>query len=517
MKQGVRRFVLMLFAVYCISLAQSSASGGTGVDCSSCFSKDGRQTRIDRARGAPAIHAPVLAIALTVVFAVHALPGDAQTSVAEVPVESPAPLVSPNDQSAPPVIVTFQDALQRAQQNDAQLSFAETEAKVAREDRNIAKAALLPSISYSAQYLGTQGNGVTPNGRYVTNDGVHVYRSWGVLHQEVSANTVLATGYRRASAAEALANAKSEIAQRGLRATVAKNYYVLVISQRKFAAAQQSLDQAKRFLDITRDEESLGQIAHSDTVKAAIQYEQQAQALEEISLATENARSILAVLLFPKFYENFSVVDDLDAAPPLPAFAEVQNLAQRQNPDLRVAVEALRQTSLDVTAAKSSFFPSLVIDTDYGIEANAFALHSVVKSFPEAGKLPNLGYFVTANLTVPVWNWGALRSKLHQTQERHQQAQAELSQAQRQLLSNLYSAYNEASVARSATDRLSRAANLAAESLRLINLRYQAGTATALEVVDAQNTLIQTRNAFDDEQVRYRTALANLQTLTGSF
>jgi hypothetical protein len=35
--------------------------------------------------------------------------------------------------------------------------------------------------------------------------------------------------------------------------------------------------------------------------------------------------------------------------------------------------------------------------------------------------------------------------------------------------------------------------------------------------VDAQNTVVQTRAAADDAQVRYRVALAQLQTLTGRF
>ena len=43
-----------------------------------------------------------------------------------------------------------------------------------------------------------------------------------------------------------------------------------------------------------------------------------------------------------------------------------------------------------------------------------------------------------------------------------------------------------------------------ADSLRLATLRYQSGEATALEVVDAQNTLATARNNFDDGQVRYR-------------
>jgi outer membrane protein TolC len=58
---------------------------------------------------------------------------------------------------------------------------------------------------------------------------------------------------------------------------------------------------------------------------------------------------------------------------------------------------------------------------------------------------------------------------------------------------------------------------MAAESLRLTRLRYQGGESTVLEVVDAQNTLTQARNAYADGQARYRLAIANLQTLTGSF
>jgi outer membrane protein TolC len=51
----------------------------------------------------------------------------------------------------------------------------------------------------------------------------------------------------------------------------------------------------------------------------------------------------------------------------------------------------------------------------------------------------------------------------------------------------------------------------------LINLRYLAGESTTLEVVDALNTQLMARNANDDAGLRYRVALATLQTLTGRF
>jgi outer membrane protein len=452
----------------------------------------------------------LLLAAATLLCASWAGAQDAQTS-------RPLTLVRPETSTGPPLVITLSDALQRAKQNDAQFQGSVADAEVAREDRVQAKAGLFPALSFTTQYLGNQANGVNPNGRFVSLDGVHMYRSWAVAHGELSASTLTAAPLRRAQALEAAAEAKLEIAQRGLAVTVTRAYYALVNAERRYATAQQAVQQAARFLEITQQQERAGQVARSDVVKAEIQFRQQQQSYAEGTLIMENSRLLLAVLMFPTFNENFTVVDDLRAAPALPPFPEVRAMAERGNPDLRAASEALRAADQDVHLARNAFFPNVIFDGVYGIEANEFALHSAIAAQPELGILPNLGYFVTVNLTVPVWDWGGLRSKLHQSETRERHAMVALSQTQRQLVSNLYLMYNEALTARSAVDNLQRVADLAAESLRLTNLRYQAGESTALEVVDSQNTLVQARNAADEAEVRYRIALAELQTLTGSF
>jgi outer membrane protein TolC len=413
--------------------------------------------------------------------------------------------------------LTLQDALARAQKNDAQFLATVTDAKVAHEDTAQARAAILPSLGVRSEYLGTQGNGKLASGRFVTNDGVHVYRDWSVFHQDLSPGTLMRTGYRRATASEAVAQAKSEIARRGLVVTVTRAYYGLVIAQRKYATTQQALDQAQRSLSISEKLERGGEVAHSDVVKFQLQSAAQEQAFREAKLAMGTARLDVAVLLFPDFDENFEVVDDLHLASAPPSFEEVQAMADRQNPELRAANHALRGASLDVSVARQAFLPSLTVDTVYGIEANAFALHSPVAAARELGPMPNLGYFVTASLNFPVWDWGVRRSKVHQAEFKRQQAGVELSATQRRLIRNLNAFYLEAQTAREQVDSLRRSADLAAESLRLYSLRYEAGEATVLEVVDAQTTLTQARNAYDDSLVRYRVALASLQTLTGSF
>lgn len=436
-----------------------------------------------------------------------------------VPAGPPLSLVHPEGPSAAPPTVTLQDALQRARQNEMQFQASVADAAIAREERVQARAGLLPAFSATTQYLGNQRtpDNVNPNGRFVSMDGVHMYRAWAVMHQDLSPGVFMRTPLRKAEAGEAMAVARLEIAQRGLAVTVTRNYYGLVAAQRKYATAQLAAQQAERFLENVRRQEQLGQIARSDVVKADIQHQQQQQGFREAALAMDNARLALAVLLSPTLDENFTVVDDMQSGPALPPFGDVRTMAERGNPDLRLAGETLKAAGQDVRAAKNAFLPSLVVDAVYGIEANEFALHSRIAAQPELGVLPNLGYFVTVNLSVPLWDWGGLRSKLHQSETRVRQAETTLTQTQRQLMSNLYAIYNETLTARSAADNLRRIVDLASESLRLIVLRYQAGESTILEVVDGQNTLVQTRNAADDAEARYRVAVAELQTLTGPF
>jgi outer membrane protein TolC len=430
-------------------------------------------------------------------------------------------------QNAPPPAATLQinlpDALARAKKYGGQVQTAGIAAELAREDRKQAKANALPSVNGFNQFINTQGNG-TPSGVYVGADGVHVYNEQAQVHQELLA-IVRRGEIRRAAALEAAAKARVDIATRGLTATVMQDYYATVTAVRKVASARTSLDEAKRFLDITDKQEKGGEAAHSDVVKAQLQVQQRDRELQDALLLIEKAKITLAVLIFPDFQREYEVVDDASAGLELPALPKVQSQAAAANPDLRLAQANIEATKYDVAVARYGYLPSFAVDFFYGISANQFAATSSLA--PESGRstLPNylvenrqnLGYQATVTLNIPLWNWGATRSKVKQAELRQQQANVDLSLAQRQVQANLAAFYREAQTALSQIQSLRESAGLSSESVRLTLLRYQAGEATALEVVDAQSTLAAARNAYEDGLLRYRVALANLQTVTGTF
>ncbi|HEV3332301.1 MAG TPA: TolC family protein [Bryobacteraceae bacterium] len=404
--------------------------------------------------------------------------------------------------------LTLQDALERARANAQTLLAATNAAQIAHEDTVQAKAALLPTANWFNQFIYTQPNG-TLSGVFVPNDGPHVYYNTANVHGDLFAPGKRAD-YHRAEAAEAVARAKADIAARGLYATVVQDYYALVTAARKYANAQQNQREAEQFLDITQKQEQGGEVAHSDVVTAQILVEQRRRDTQDALLAEQKARLGLAVLVFPEFRQDFTVADDLETATALPDFQRVQSMASTNNPDIRAAMATVQQQEFEIKSARSALYPTLSLDYFFGIEANQYALHN------RDGQ-NQLGSAVQATLNIPVWNWGATRSKIRQSELRLKQAQTDLSLTQRELLANLNSLYREADLASMQIASLRRSLDLSNESLRLTLLRYQAGEVTVLEVKDAQTTLVQARNAADDGLVRYRAAIANLQTLTGTF
>jgi len=404
--------------------------------------------------------------------------------------------------------LTLDDAMARARATSPQILSANIATLLAREDIVQAKAALLPEVSSFNQFIYTQPNGA-PSGTFISNDGTHVYNNQAVVHGDIYSLKKIAD-YRKTQVAEAVARAKAEIASRGLTAVVVQNYYGMVASTRKLANARQSLAEARELLDITQKQERGGEAAHSDVVKAQIQVEQRQRDAQESQLGLDKVRLGFSVILFPDFRQDFTVVDDLDASRPLPPLAEVQKLAGASSPDIRAAQGAVEMQNWEIKSARAARLPSLSFDYFFGINANQFALHD-----PEG--LRNYGSAAQIQLSIPLWTWGAARSKIRVAELGLQQARNDLSLTQRQLLANLNSFYLEADAASFEIASLRHSLDLATESLRLTRLRYQAGEVSVLEVVDAQSTLVEARNANDDGMVRYRMAVANLQTLTGAF
>src|SRR5580692_619005 len=198
----------------------------------------------------------------------------------------------------PPAAITLDEAIKRAQANEPSYAAAVADNRVAGLDRSIARAALLPDLTFHNQGLYTQPNGLAnqagqgagaqPSPRFIANNAVREYASQGIVNETVGLAGV--AGMRRADAAAAQAAAELEVARRGLIAAVTGLYYGLAAADNKLEAAQRAHDEAADFTKLTGQREQAREAAHADVVKAQLEQQQRERELSDAKLAASKAR-----------------------------------------------------------------------------------------------------------------------------------------------------------------------------------------------------------------------------------
>ncbi|HEX5284437.1 MAG TPA: TolC family protein [Bryocella sp.] len=411
--------------------------------------------------------------------------------------------------------ISLDEAIRRAEANEPTFAAAAAEGRATALERKDARAALLPSATYHNQYLFTESNrtqaATTQGGLnqslpvFIANNAIHEYYSQGSVNETIGLAQIGAV--RLADANAARAKAELEVARRGLVQTVVGLYYGSGAASQKVIIAQEALDEANSFLDITTKRENAREAAHADVIKARLSTEQRQRELDDAKLSAAKARLELGVLLFPDPSTAYSL-EPVGTPAMLPDRPSIEAAAKANNPEIRSALAGLQVSEAQTLNARAALLPDLTLNYTYGIDAPEFA-----KRGPDGAR--NLGYSAAATVDIPIWDWFTTERKVKEARLRSEAAKATLTNAQRKLVANLAEFYDEADVARRQLASLDTSVADARESLRLTDLRYVNGEGTVLDVVDAQNTLISEENAQADGLVRYETALAQLETLTG--
>lgn len=432
-------------------------------------------------------------------------------------VPSSAPSSAQSSAATPPTpvpVITLADAIARAKKNEPNFASAVAANQVARLDHSIAISSLLPGVVYHNQYIYTQPQVLLPGTllsaanqtpRFIANNATHEYVSQAAITETLSLQQAAAVA--QTSAIAQAAAAQLEIARRGLVAAVVALYYNISATEDKAVIAQQALREASSFLLLTQQRETAREAAHADVLKAELELQQRKRDLSDAQLAAEKAKLELGVLLFPDPHTAYAL-----QAPPRPLPLEPQSAfttdANNHNPSLTEASSLLRAAQMDLNGTRASYLPALTLNYFYGIDAPQFALNG-------PGGERNLGYAAIATLDIPVWDWFATHHRVQQKTSIRNAAKVAFTATQRRLIADTDEAWSEASVAKDQLQSLDTSVATARDSLRLTRMRYAAGEATVLEVVDAQASFVLAQNAKEDGMMRYQTALANLQILTG--
>lgn len=445
--------------------------------------------------------------------------GTAQTRSMNASVQTPAD-TSQNSSAASAqnaiAHITLREAIERARSNEPNFAASAAASSVANLDKENAKAALLPSVVYHNQYLYTQPQLIKPGTtftaanltpRFIANNATHEYTSQAIVSETIGLQQIESVGQTAALAAAAAA--QLEIVRRGLVAAVIALYYNVSTTENKVDIAARSVAEAKSFSQLTQQREAAREAAHADVLKAALQVQQRERDFSDAKLTAEKAKLELGILLFADPHSDY-ILQQSAAMLPLGTKDELQSATNHDNPEIANASANLRAADFDLAGARAAYLPDLSLNYYYGIDAPQFAING-----PDGAR--NLGYAGMVTLDIPVWDWFTTHNHVRQKASLRNAAKVALSATQRRVVADFDEAYSEAKAAEDQLSSFDDSVNTARESLRLTRLRYTAGEASVLDVVDAENSYTAAQLAREDGFLRYQIALANLQMLTGKF
>jgi outer membrane protein TolC len=407
--------------------------------------------------------------------------------------------------------LTLAEALRLANTQASSFQTALLDERIAAEDLKQAQAAFRPRISAPLSYIYTSPALGLPPGEprgpsFVSADGIGVYDAFVNVSGDFDIAGKLRATLARNRALLAAAHAGTDVARRALAQALIDAYYGLALTSAQRRAAEGNLSAAEEFEHITSLLLSGGEIAAVDLTRAQLQTLTRRDDLERARTNEEVAAAGLRVLIGYEFTKPLSTTD-LEVA--LPVGSEYQLFKAddvSRRPEVIQLEQQLRAARQEVKIARADRLPSLSYSMNGGFDTDSL-------------KGPRLhehsGVSASISLNIPIFDWGASRSRERQAQLRVDIAENERTLALRGFTQQFYAARWQASSAATRISLAREAVIKAQDNLAASISRYRAGEAQIVEVTDAQTTFVEQRSALNQAIFDYQTALARLRQATG--
>jgi outer membrane protein len=437
------------------------------------------------------------------------LPGASSTPPPQV---SPSPSVLLTTQNAQGLgLLTLDEALRRANALASSFQQAGLSEKIAAEDVRQAQAAFLPRVSAPLSYLYTSPALGLPPGTprapsFIANNAISEYQAYLNVSGDIDiAGRLRATLAKNRALLEA-AHAGTEVARRALAQAVIDAYYGLALASAQRSAAEQNLLAAEEFERITSLLLSGGEIPSVDLTRAQLQTIGRRDELERARANEEVAAGSLRVLVGYDFTQPISTIDLALAAPVDSEFQQynIQDISRR--PEFAQFEAELRAAKQEVRIARADRLPQLSYSMLGGSDTDSVRPLRLKE---------HTGVSEAFSLSIPIFDWGASRSRERQARLRVQIAENERTIALRVFTQQFYAAQAQVSFAIARIRLAGTGITQAQSNLNASIARYRAGEAQIIEVTDALATLAAQRFALYQAIFDYQTALARLRQAAG--
>jgi outer membrane protein len=410
-----------------------------------------------------------------------------------------------------PTALSLEQAIQLAIQNNLATLLAEERRREAQGLERQSLAGLLPNIAGAAYQASVTQNLAALGFQTGTFPGIQTtfigpfnnFDARARLVQTIFSLSAI-RNFQAGRAGVRLAEEQQSLAREQVAAATALTYLEVLRSDRAVAAARVNVELAQTLLTLARDQRNAGIATGVDVTRAETRLAQEQVRLAQAETFLEQARLNLQRVVGLRLGAPLTLTDPLRfTTETLPAVEAAVAQAGETRPEIRIAERQLTLLDYERRAVRAELLPSLEFVGDYGISGIT----------PTNTALPTRRAAIQLN--VPIFNGGLTRGRIEVATSRERQAELELGSVRGQVEEDVRLAYATLRTTAEQVRAADQTVTLAERELEMARDRFRAGVGDNVEVVTAQTTLSNARDAQVNALAQYNAARLNLAAALG--
>ena len=398
--------------------------------------------------------------------------------------------------------LTVDECVRIALENKPSLKRAEQDVTIARLNRASTGALMLPSVNASNSFSETTYGNSSSEASERYSGGLSLSQS--LFNFGTKINTLKQSDNTYNTAKQQRRQAKARIIL-----DVHTFYYQYLKNSELFDIAGKDLELSKKQLDLVQNQYNLGAVSKTDFLKASVRYGTAKSSFLSRELSKKNSEKSLRHSMGLLDSDVPIIIEQkMDLILSVPTFDEAYSLMLSNSPDLNILDNQIVGAQIAVKKAWSSSLPS--VNTSIGM--NASSADQITRTYFDDN------YIKSANITlsIPIFSGFRNRNSIQISKLQLNQAETRLSGGTKSAKVSLYALINTLNNYQEIIPIQEEVLLSAEEDLKLAQQRYELGSASILELLDAQLALIQASSSLVRTKYDAAIQVASLDDLLGT-
>ncbi len=300
-----------------------------------------------------------------------------------------------------------------------------------------------------------------------------------------------------------VAKAELEAKKREIAAAVRKAFYDLLRTGDELRVHDQQVAIARQAFDAARIKYSVGKVPQQDVLKAQVALTKLVEHLVMLEQDAELSRANLNTLLGRNPDSPLEVAGKNAVATQVPAFAELQQLAIQNRPELMASAAAIKQAQDETALARKQYTPDFSVNAGYMLA-------------PSGSQFRN-NYMIEGSMTLPWLNRRKHESEIREAQSVVAERQAESDAMRFEVFRQIQEALVRANSAKRLVDLYQNSLRPQSEAtLRSTVIAYENDRTDILNLLDSQNTTLDVDYSYFRALAEFEQRMAELELAVGA-